>query len=118
MIDSLQLLDGVKIVVSPDQPRYQFPQEWVLPCGEVLVFPDAQVVEINAWALEVCGTTNLLRDGEVFRVPYPSMGGIFGFNIGLSSQPMLMMNPRTYARVRRAVVEAASGLLNIVASAL
>ena len=70
---------GMKVIVSPDRPRYQLPDDLLLPPG----FRD----EFNAWARGYFGTRNKLKDGEV---------------ICMQREGVLMMNPRTFAQVKTA----------------
>lgn len=100
MNSSPQIVGGTKVVISPDRPRFEFPKEWVLPCGERLVFTDARVAEINAWALRVCGTTNVIADGVVLRIDSRHLAFDFGFDRWRSDHAV-MMNPRTCTKLRR-----------------
>ena len=74
-----QALLGMKVIVSPDRPRYQLPDDLLLPPG----FRD----EFNSWARGFLGAVNQLKDGEV---------------ICMQREGVLMMNPRTFAQVKTA----------------
>jgi hypothetical protein len=72
---------GVNVCVTPDLPRYQLPKRLDLPCGVSIEFKPEFRREINAWAREFLGTTNLLRDGEMV----------------MTQSGEAFVNPRTYA---------------------
>lgn len=55
-------LCGFNIHESPDVPRYELPAE-VMPG---VPWPPGFRDEINRWARETCGTTNLLPPGSVY----------------------------------------------------
>ena len=74
-------LFGLAVHVSPDTPRMRLAED--CPCT-----PEYRV-ELNAWMLEFFGTTNMLKDGEVYEVTWPTRH--------------LVMNPRTLAKVQAAV---------------
>lgn len=73
-------LFGLAVHVSPDTPRMRLAED--CPCT-----PEYRV-ELNAWMLEFFGTTNMLKDGEVLEVSWPSQH--------------LLMNPRTFAKLQAA----------------
>lgn len=73
---------GHRIVVTPDRPKMQLSER----VKEVLT--PAQIADHNAWMLEFFGTDNLLNDGAYYPVDYDDAGN-----------PMMLMNPRTYARM-------------------
>lgn len=73
-------LFGLEVHVSPDTPRMRLAED--CPCT-----PEYRA-EINAWMLEFFGTTNLLADGQVLDVTWPTR--------------RLVMNPRTLAKLQAA----------------
>lgn len=51
---------GMRIVVSPDRPKYQLPAD--------VTVPQAFREDFDRWALEFFGTTNLVPDGQMLVV--------------------------------------------------
>lgn len=78
--DTISTILGLGVVLVKDQPRYVMP-EWLIP--GVLRWPQALRDETNTWAARVCGTANLLKDGEV-----------------IQARGNLMMNPKTYQALK------------------
>jgi hypothetical protein len=70
---------GLKITVTPDVPRYVLPPDVPPPTGMTRR-------EFDAWALDTCGTTNLLADGWMAK-----------------GRDTVYVNPRTFARVKAAL---------------
>lgn len=55
---------GMKIVLSPDRPRYTLPEELV----PGVPWPAGFREQINSWSLSYLGTVNLLPEGQVLVV--------------------------------------------------
>ena len=53
---------GMKVVISPNRPRYVLPEEIIPGVPWKPGFRD----EINKWSLEFLGTTNVLPKGEAY----------------------------------------------------
>lgn len=55
---------GIRVVLSPDVPRYKLPAE-VIPG---VPWPPGFREEVNAWAFWYLGTTNMLPLGTVLKI--------------------------------------------------
>jgi hypothetical protein len=53
---------GMKVVISPDIPKYVLPEE-VMPG---VPWPPGFRDEMNRWALSACGVTNLVPRGTAY----------------------------------------------------
>lgn len=81
-------LDGIRIYVSRDHPRYTLPERLELPCGYAVEWAPGFREEFNAWSHSFLGMQpNLIPDGTVYQVPLTGA---------------LHMNPRTYAALKAA----------------
>lgn len=62
---------GIRIVESPEIPRYTMPEWLVPPTAEHDGVRWSQKLrdETNRWALRVCGTTNHVPFGSVYMLP-------------------------------------------------
>lgn len=88
------MINGLHIVISPDRPRYQLPEQ-VMPGID---WPPGFRDEINAWASRELGIQEpLIPDGQMLRL---QTGGRVQYHV----------NPRTYEAMRKALGGAASTL--------
>ena len=82
------IINGVKILVSPDHPKMQLSAR----VCEVLA-PDF-IAEINTWMVEFFGTECIIPDG----VAYHDL-----------PNNQLMVSPRTFEQLRKSVARATGG---------
>lgn len=82
--DHASNLFGMRVIVSPDIPRYTLPERLELPCGHTIEWPEGFRAEFNDWAHSFLGTTNPVPDGDVLVL------GVLG---------KAYCNPRTFARI-------------------
>jgi hypothetical protein len=76
-----QTLYGMKVVVTPDLPKMKLgPGDYITP---------ELRLEIDAWLLGFFGTTNIIEDDAYL------ISDFLG---------QVMMNPRTYVRLRRETI--------------
>ena len=73
MIEGSLRVDGKRVFVMSDHPKYQLPNDVCVPAK--------YRIEFNRWALNFFGTHNVIPDGSV----YTSL-----------TQGSVWMNPRTY----------------------
>lgn len=84
----MNAFNGIPIRVSPDTPKLKLSPDVPLR--------DDFRAEMDAWLLARFGTTNLLNDGQVYSITEPPLFGGKG-------QPVLAMNPRTFAQFKAVV---------------
>lgn len=68
---TLGAIAGIRVVVSPDVPRYQMP-EWLLPPTDKhdgVRWDPALRAATNSWARSFLGTTNMLPRGTAYMMP-------------------------------------------------
>lgn len=59
------MVGGIRIIESPDRPRYVLPEELITGVPWPPGFRD----EINAWSLSFLGTVNLIKAGTLLILP-------------------------------------------------
>jgi hypothetical protein len=77
------IFNGIRVFVSPDVPKMQLSKDCPVT--------DDYRADTNAWMIRFFGTTNLLKDGEFYRIYEGTV------------DDQIICNPRTYAKLQEAL---------------